>query len=143
MKKYYSWIFAFAIFVVIVIAAFLVLSTGNKQQNKTAQNTANQNANSKISTPPTYQKATVTLSASGFNPTTLTVKKGTIIIWTNKSGVDGSVNSDDYPTNLLYPKLNLGRFSDGSSMTVLLEKSGKYTYHNELNLNQKGIIIVQ
>lgn len=128
---------------VVIVASFLVLTAGNKQQNKATQNLTNQNTNSQKVAIPTYQKAAVTLTASGFNPETLTIKRGTVVIWINQSGADGSVNSDDHPTNLLYPVLNLGRFSNGSSMTALLDKPGKYTYHNELNLDQKGTITVQ
>jgi plastocyanin len=152
MKKYYSWIFAFAIIVAVVLAGVLILAPGKKQSSKTTQptqvtqttqNPTNQSANGKAAQGINFKRTTIKVTASGFNPQTIKIQKGTIVIWVNQSGADASVNSDDHPTNLLYPELNLGRFSNGSSMTVSFNKTGKYTYHNELNLDQKGTIIVQ
>lgn len=84
----------------------------------------------------------VTLTASGFDPKTVTITEGTRVLWMNKSGKMGTVNSDDYPTNRLYPFLNLGAFPDGSSVQVVFDKAGTYTYHNHLNPDQTGKVIV-
>ncbi len=139
MKKQSRLIFGVVVLVVIIVAGYLIISTGIGQQHKTAQTLINQQQiiNSH------EQRATVTLTGSGFNPATLTVKPGTRIIWLNKSGTNGSVNSDNHPTNLLYPFLNLGQFNNGSSVSVVFKKAGKYTYHNEVNPEQKGTVVVE
>lgn len=143
MKKNYRLIFGVVALVVIIVAGYLILTTGVGQQNKTVSSPTNQNANQQPVVKSNTQLATVTLTNSGFNPVTLTVKPGTRVIWLNKSGTSGSVNSDNHPTNLLFPFLNLGQFNDGSSVSVVFKKAGKYTYHNEVNPDQKGTVIVK
>ncbi|MBI4089639.1 MAG: cupredoxin domain-containing protein [Candidatus Levybacteria bacterium] len=87
--------------------------------------------------------ATVTVGPAGFEPQSQTVKVGTKVVWTNKSGADDvTVNSDEHPTHLIYPPLNLGQFNDQSSVELVFDKEGAYNYHNHLNPSQKGTIIV-
>lgn len=88
-------------------------------------------------------KVNIELTASGFVPKTATAKRGSRIFWLNKSGADGSVNSADHPTHQLFPQLNLGKFPDGFSVQTVLENSGAYRYHNHLNPEQTGTIIVE
>lgn len=138
MNKY---LIAFIIIVVIISA----LATGYLLWHK------NENKNSSITTP--NSKTTVntknilsdkiTLTASGFQPQTLTIKLGTRVVWINNSGATGTVNSDSYPTNLLYPFLNFGQFKSGSSFSTILNKAGTFTYYNFSNPSQRGKIIVK
>lgn len=85
----------------------------------------------------------VALTDNGFTPKDITVKAGTRIVWTNSSGKPATVSSDDHPTHRLYPFLNLGEFADGSSVQVVVEKAGKYSYHNHLNASEVGTITVE
>jgi plastocyanin len=133
MNKKYVWVIILLV-IIVAIGGFLLLS--NKANNKPAVKPATQTTKSNIQT----EKVAVT--SSGFEPKTITIKKGTRIIWTNKSGNTVTVNSDNHPTNLLWPFLNLGTFNNGSSVSVVFENTGKYTYHNYLNPDQKGIVIV-
>ena len=89
------------------------------------------------------QQSDVTVTSSGYEPKTITVAPGTQVVWTNKSGVGVTVSSDEHPTHLLWPFLNLGTFEDGATVSVVFEKEGTYTYHNHLNASQKGTIIVK
>lgn len=143
MNSKYTWGLALVVLVAVLIAGYLLLQTNANKQNNPTQNTnVTQNAGIKEETKQLFQE-NVTLTATGFNPQTLTVNKGTRIVWLNKSGTDGTVNSDNHPTNLLFPFLNLGRFSNDSSVSVMFTKSGKYTYHNALKPDQKGTIVVK
>lgn len=85
----------------------------------------------------------VTLTQNGFSPQTLTIKSGQTVVWVNNSGQDATVNSDPHPTHTNYSPLNLGGFSNGEKLSLLLPKSGTYGYHNHLNPQQTGTIIVQ
>lgn len=126
---------------VVVIGGYLLLNKSNTQtvqQQPQAQSTT-QPATQET----TAQGSTVMVTNSGFDPQVLTIKAGTKVIWTNKSGASVTVNSDVHPTHLLYPFLNLGEFNDGSSVSVVVEKAGTYTYHNHLNPSQTGKIIAQ
>lgn len=85
---------------------------------------------------------TITLTAKGFEPKNITIKKGEVIVWTNKSGKQASVNSADHPTHKLFPVLNLGTFNDGSSVQARIFRTGELKYHNHLNPSQTGTITV-
>jgi len=129
------------IVVVVLIAGYLLIGTKAISQKTIVQNQTTQQAEN--SKPTILPQQTVTLTAAGFTPQIITVNVNTVVIWINKSDAAGSVNSDSYPTNLLFPLLNLGRFDNGSSLATTFTKAGKYTYHNQLNSAQTGTVIVK
>lgn len=120
--------------------------TGQSPQPTTQQQVTTQpTAGSQTETPSTatVQKNTVTLTQDGFSPATLTVKAGETVTWVNKSGTDATVNSDPHPTHENYTPLNLGKLSDGGTLSLKFDKSGTYGYHNHFDASQKGTIVVQ
>ena len=145
MNKY---LIALVILVILISAAATgYLLFKSNMQNRTAQNQAGQNSQNVSSIKSKNQvipAETVTLTSAGFNPQTLTIKAGERVVWLNNSGVVGTVNSDNYPTNLLYPFLNFGQFDNDSSFSTIFTKPGTYTYYNYLSQNQsqRGTIIV-
>jgi len=142
MNKKYTWIIAAVILITVLLAGYLLFGTKSKQ-NSVIQNTkTGQNNQNAEQIKQLFQKEII-LTTSGFTPQTITIKPGTRIVWLNQSGTTGTVNSDNYPTNTLYPFLNLGRFDDKTNVSVMFTKTGKYTYHNALNLDQKGEIDVE
>lgn len=84
----------------------------------------------------------INVTNTGFSPANVTVKKGSKVVWINRTKNTVTVNSDEHPTHLLYPPLNLGEFGKGSSVQLSFDKPGTYKYHNHLVPEQKGIIIV-
>ena len=143
MNNKYGLVMAFAVIVVILIAGYLLFA-GTNQKNGAANNTLTQTKQTaKQAAKQTIPDTTITLNGSGFNPETVTIKTDGRVVWENKSGAAGTVNSDNHPTNLLFPFLNLGRFNNGENVTAVFNKPGKYTYHNELNPDQKGTIVVE
>lgn len=113
---------------------------------------ADKNKNIPSSTQPTImpsgaetnnQDANVILGDSGFVPKDITVKAGIKVVWINKSGKTATVNSDNHPTHLLYPFLNLGEFANSSVVQTVFDKPGRYSYHNHLNPNEKGSVTVE
>lgn len=86
---------------------------------------------------------TVTETQTGFSPSTLHIKAGGKIFWLNKSGTVGNVSSAKHPTHTEYPSLNLGNFSDGSSVQLSFDKPGTYHYHDHLTPSKTGTIIVE
>lgn len=95
------------------------------------------------STKPAASQVEVVLGASGFSPATVTIKAGTKVVWTNKSGGMETVNSDPHPQHTDYPPLNLGRFAAGESLSLVFEKAGTYKYHNHLDASQRGTVVVE
>ncbi len=130
---------------ILVVGAFIFLAnknTGTPSSTKQPESMKSQQATPAI-TQANNQVANIILGDSGFVPKGITVKAGTRIIWVNKSGKTATVNSYDHPTHRLYPFLNLGEFAGGSSVQVIVEKAGKYSYHNHYNASETGTVTVE
>ncbi len=84
----------------------------------------------------------VNLTSKGFVPQKITIKKGEVIVWSNKSSKKASVNSADYPTHKLFPVLNLGLFNDGENVQARIFRTGELRYVNHLIPSQTGTITV-
>ncbi len=91
----------------------------------------------------TAQKNLVKISSDGFTPKSITIKLGDTITWTNVDTENHTVNSDNHPTHLLYPFLNLGKILPGESKSVTPATAGTFTYHDHLNPSLTGSITVQ
>lgn len=85
----------------------------------------------------------VNVTKNGYEPSTVTVAVGSTVTWHNQSGSISNVSSDDHPSHLLNPFLNLGNFDDGESVSAKFEKAGTYPYHNHLDASQVGTVIVK
>lgn len=134
---------------VIIIAALLVIGflsmnrSSNIQQTNTQQSTPPVATQQATSSAQPVEQNTITLTASGFSPETLTIKAGDKVTWANKSGADAAVNSNPHPVHTDYPPLNLGSFKDGENLSLTFDQAGTYGYHNHLNPSQTGTIVVE
>ena len=135
-------ILAILVVAVVAIGGYFLLS--NQSGNNGSQN---QDGQTTTATPTeavmTQEETAVTVTADGYEPKSVTIKTGGRVVWTNKSGGPVTVNSDAHPTHLLYPFLNLGKFDDGSSVSVTFDKAGTYTYHNHLDASMTGTVVVE
>lgn len=86
---------------------------------------------------------TVIVTDAGFNPATVTIKAGGTVQWMNNSSHKVSINSNNHPTHLLYPPLNLGIVEVGKSVSLQFNTPGKYGYHNHLDPSQTGTVLVE
>lgn len=149
-RPLWQWILLYLIIGVIVyglVYYFVLAKKGNNIYNQGQSQTQ-----TSPSTAPAVQASpsaavdeqnAVTLSQTGFSPATITVKAGTKVTWTNKSGIDATVSSDPHPAHTDYPPLNLGKFSDGATHSLTFDKPGTYGYHNHFNASEKGTVVVQ
>ena len=71
-----------------------------------------------------------------FSPATLTVAKGTTVIWTNKSDAPHTVTSD---TNKF---TGSGNLSENQTFQTTFTTAGTFTYHCEIHAYMKATIIV-
>ncbi len=133
--------------IIVVVGAVFLLSNN---ANKTSTNPTASDTQTQTTTSPTEAmqeqattSGTVNLTASGFTPQTITVKVGTKVVWTNKSGQMGNVNSVPHPTHTAYPPLNLGNFASGQNVSLVFDKVGSYGYHNHLDASQTGTVAVE
>lgn len=87
---------------------------------------------------------TVTLHDDGFDPPSLTIQAGTAVKWVNgASAANASVNSDNFPTNRLFPELNLGKFMKNQTLIHIFKNAGIYTYHDQFHPEFTGKIVVE
>lgn len=137
------FILGIVILVLILIAGALLLINNAKSNFLSNQNSTSQDTDVSPQVLDIINNTqTITVTSDGFNPKTVTVKEGGRVLWTNQSEKDASVNSDPYPNNSYWKFLNLGVFANGQSMSLTFDKKGTYTYHNQLNPEQNGTIIV-
>jgi plastocyanin len=78
----------------------------------------------------------VTLANFAFSPTTLTVKVGTTVTWTNKDSTSHTVVSD---TGVF----DSGNLAPNATYTYVFAKAGTFNYHCSIHPSMKGTVIVQ
>ena len=118
---------------------------GKKSKNQqasapaaTQQTQGGQSAGPAQGKPITETITTVSISSSGFEPKSITIKNNTKVIWINKSGADVDIT----PSNN-YAPLTLGQFPTNSSVQLFFDKTGTFTYQNKLKSDQTGTVVVQ
>lgn len=114
--------------IVLVVIAYFIIKSNNKQADEIL---------------PLPEENLVLLTESGFLPKDITIRINTAVRWKNNLTSTGSVNSDDYPTNRLYPELNLGLFKSDQTIIHIFTKPGVYKYHDQLHPENKGTVTVQ
>src|SRR6185437_255902 len=86
---------------------------------------------------------TVSYTEDGFVPSTVTIKKGETVTWTNKDSDDLWVASNPHPTHTDYPGFDeLQGISTGKTYSFTFTKVGHWGYHNHLNPSQTGTVVV-
>lgn len=93
----------------------------------------------------TDQNATVTISANGFTPQTIKIKKGQTIEWINDDSNSHQIASDPFPDHSTLPDLFVeSPLGKGESFSYTFEKTGTFTYHDQLKPAAfKGTVIVE
>ncbi len=98
--------------------------------------------------------ATITLTANGFSPKSVTIKKGGTVTWKNESTGKMWVASANHPTHTVYDGTTLqqhcangapGSFdecSTGTTFSFTFNKTGSWNYHNHTNSSEFGTVVV-
>lgn len=101
---------------------------------------------------------TVRVTANGFEPSSLTVKKGNSVTWLNESGREVWPASAVHPTHTAYPGSGVekcgtaeaatifdacGGIANGSSWSFVFNEAGTWKYHDHLRATVFGSITVQ
>ncbi|KKW21088.1 MAG: hypothetical protein A2W52_02870 [Candidatus Taylorbacteria bacterium RIFCSPHIGHO2_02_49_25] len=87
----------------------------------------------------------VTYTSQGFSPKTITVKKGDMAVFENKTGKSASVASDEHPTHTIYPEFDQYKTEQRgkTEFRFVFEKVGTWKYHDHLNSTMTGTVIVE
>jgi plastocyanin len=137
-----NWFAFFLIIVFVVLLAvlggYLYLSKGKKTST-----TATTSTTPLTKTTPVLV-ANVSVTKDGFVPATIQIKKGSQVAWTNNDSSPHQVITDPHPTHTNLKSLDSSSLGQGESFTFTFEKTGTFTYHDEMNpLNLKGTVIVK
>jgi plastocyanin len=133
--------------IVLLLGAVLLLMTNanpptdqglNETVNEESPNDLTQNVTNE-----TPQTTEITLTEQGFSPAEITVSIGTKVIWRNLAATAASVDSEPHPMHNAYPPLNLGLFQNGETLEFIFTESGTYQFHNHLNPDNKGTVVVE
>lgn len=132
--------------IIISLGIILLLATGCSNQN----NDVIQPPVNKDNT--INQDNTIEITASGFNPGTLTINAGETVTWINKGSSQAWPASAVHPTHKSYPETGgcLGskfdackRLKQGETYSFTFNQKGTWSYHDHLNSGSIGTIIVQ
>ena len=87
--------------------------------------------------------AEIQITLTGFEPASISVKKGTKIIWTNTDEAMHQLASNSHPSHQDIPGLKSEILNNGQTYEYKADKSGSYGYHDEINPTLNGTIEVQ
>lgn len=119
-------------------------SGGNSNTNSTANTNAPSSSNTNAAANVNASTGVaVSITSSGSSPSTVTVKAGTVVTWTNSSGGDIRVASDPHPTHTDLPGLDSSTLANGDSYSFTFTKVGIWGYHDHLDPTVKGSVTVQ
>jgi plastocyanin len=96
------------------------------------------NNNTSPTEPATIAPASVDIANSGFTPTTIHVKVGQAVVWTNTDSSSHSIASDNPK-----PLFDSQSLSQNDTFSYVFNKAGTYPYHDNANTRLAGIVIVQ
>ncbi len=85
-------------------------------------------------------KVEVKFTDNGYEPKTLTVKKGTTVTFVNKSTKTMWVASAPHPTHTDYPEFDQGQNADTYEFTF--DKVGSWKFHNHSPFQAGGVVNV-
>ncbi len=119
---------------VIAIAGEVAIGVGSKKSPATNSMTMASPTMSTSANATATDK--VTIASYAFGPSTITIKAGTTVTWTNNDAVSHTVTVDsgDGPKSPL--------FARGGTYTYTFAKAGTFTYHCEPHPYMKGTVVV-
>jgi len=125
----------------IIIIVLIVVLGGvyyllSRQNTNPPQNGINPTPQAQNSTT-TPAEVSINIQNFTFNPSTLTIKKGTKVTWTNEDDVAHVVASDD--TSLFESPTILHR----NSFSFTFGNTGSFSYHCVIHPMMKGVVVVQ
>ena len=113
-----------AILIILGIAGFFFFR-GSGSKTSTSSGTKTTNVPNSVS-----------IENFSFKPGELTVKKGTVVTWTNNDSVTHTVVSD---SNIF----DSGNIDPGATFKHTFDQSGTFTYHCRIHPSMTGKVVVQ
>ena len=112
-------------------------TTQSSDQGSPSQNATDTTGDSTDST------NTITYTDDGFSPVSLTVAAGTTITVKNDSSGILQFSSNPHPEHTDEEDLNLKSLSPGKTATFTVSRTGSFGFHNHLNEEHDGTLVVE
>jgi plastocyanin len=87
--------------------------------------------------------AEVRITKTGFEPATLSVKRGTKIIWTNTDADLHQIASNPYPKGTDLASLKSEILNNDQTYTYTASTTGTFGYHDQMQPTINGTIVVR
>lgn len=145
-------IFAFigVVLVCIAVGAFFLVSDDDQTTSQPTQTTTSVETDSEDTETDTDQTpeqptevVTITYTDDGFSPESYTVTSGTKVVVKNNSSGELQFSSDDHPTHRENSELNLQTIGAGESTEFTPQTAGTWGFHDHLNDNFTGTLLVE
>ena len=128
--------------IILAIASYLLVQQAN-QSSETPSTTTYSDSfqetpmlDEKQPIPPTLNTITANIQNFAFSPSTINIKAGDTVVWTNQDSVQHTVTSDSGS------ELNSGFLSKGQPYSHTFNTPGTYNYHCTPHPNMKAKVIV-
>lgn len=89
------------------------------------------------------EESRVFVTEQGFDKPEVKIKVGGKVTFTNSGQSDHQIASTPHPAHTAYPALNLGVIKPFESKALVFAKAGTYGYHDHLNPQAQGTVIVE
>ena len=122
-KRLYA-VLALVIFVVLVVGVSKIVSNNNKPTKAAPV-------------------AVVRITQSGFVPSTLSVKKGTHVVWTNSDMALHQVASNPFPKDNGLPALKSEILNNTQTYTYVANTAGSFGYHDQMQPTTNGTLVIR
>lgn len=151
MKSNKSWLVVLVLLLVVTglgAAAYVLLNGSDEGSNTNTTTSAQEGA----STPAVDDTAdqteaadlpTIVFTDDGFSQKEYRVPEGTAVRVDNRSSMDLQFSSDDHPTHKNDPELNMALLGAGESGTFNPPGKGTYGFHDHINDQFEGTLIVE
>lgn len=114
--------------------------SGNTENQSQSQQTSEEESGSESEE--SAETANIIFTSEGFNPNTLTVKKGAVVTVKNESSNRVQFSSDDHPTHLENQGMNLPVLNSGESDSFTADEVGEWGFHDHIDDSKTGRITV-
>jgi plastocyanin len=146
--SHHRHLLSIAALILVASATLLLAACGSTSDTNTATSTPTATATQQQSSTPasTVSSGGNTVQVSivenngiySFSPATLTIAKGTTVVWTNKSDAPHTVTSDTSDTQAF----GSSTLSESKTFQTVFATAGTFTYHCEIHAYMKATIIV-
>ena len=126
---------------VIVLALVFVAAACNKNQ-PTNENTQDNNDQTQVEMPPAT--STISMNANGFEPSTITIKKGSTVTFVNNDKKNHWPASAPHPIHTDYPAFDPRQaIAASASWSFTFDQAGTWKFHDHLNPSFFGSVTVE